>query len=157
MAPHPAPNSPDPDDQPLGRHVRLAPGVEVHTGVLDWAFSRASGPGGQNVNKVSTRAELRVRLADLPLSDRVRARLAEQAGRKLIDDGFIVIVAQEHRSQSMNKEECLERLSAMILQAMIEPKVRRATKPSRGSKMRRLEAKKVRGNIKCGRRSGGEE
>jgi ribosome-associated protein len=146
--------------------IVLAPGVSVSSSCVRWAFSRSGGPGGQNVNKVSTRAELRVALADLGqggLRPRALARLSEQAGSRLAGAGDvpgqvlgeIVIVCQSERSQSGNKRECLQRLREMLVRAQVEPKVRRATRPTRGSKERRLTAKRVRGQIKRGRGDGG--
>lgn len=142
--------------EPFSGRLELAPRVSVPAGVVRFAFSRSSGPGGQNVNKRSTKAELRVRPEELPLSESVRARLMEQARGYLTGDGDILIVADEHRTQSRNRDECVARLRALIVAAQVVPKVRRKTKPSRGSKERRLTAKKIRGQIKQNRRGGGD-
>jgi ribosome-associated protein len=142
--------------------VAVAPGVVVPDGTLRFAYSRSSGPGGQNVNKLSTKAELRVGVDDLPVNGRVRGRLRALAGRRIVDartfideegrertvGGDLVLVSEEHRSQARNREACLEKLRGLILEALVEPKVRRKTKPSRGSKERRLNEKKRRGDIK---------
>ena len=136
--------------------VEVAPGVRVAADALRFAFSSSSGPGGQNVNKRATKAELRVRLSDLPIHGEARARLAEQASHLVTVDGELVIVADEHRSQPRNKDECLDRLRALVVRAMVRPKPRRKTKPSRGSVERRLTEKKVVGERKR-RRRGGEE
>jgi ribosome-associated protein len=144
--------------------IELAPGVRIPAGagVLSFAFSRSGGPGGQNVNKVATKAELRLRIADLPgvVNERARTRLRKLAGKRLVRgadpaDDELVIVSESERSQARNKSECLEKLRELLVNALAEPKVRRKTKPSRGSKERRLEGKRVRSKIKRGR-SGGE-
>lgn len=138
------------DDSPPGA-LRLAPGVEVPSASVEWAFSRSGGPGGQNVNKVNTKAELRVALGAIPISPGARYRLGALAGGRLLEGGVLAIVAQSERSQQANKAECIERLRELVLRAMVTPKVRRATKPTKGSQQRRLTAKKSRGEIKRGR------
>jgi ribosome-associated protein len=142
---------------PLGEGtLELAPGVLVPAGAVTLRFSRSSGPGGQNVNKLSTRAELRVALADLPLKASARARLAALCGSRLTGDGQIVIAAQSERSQQGNRAECFQRLRQLLCRAMVEPKVRRPTRPTRGSVQRRLEAKRARSKVKRARRGDGE-
>jgi ribosome-associated protein len=135
--------------------VRLAPGVFVRADALRFAFSSSSGPGGQNVNKRATKAELRVRLLELPISAGARHRLERLASHRVTGDGELVIEADEHRSQSQNKAACVDRLGELVLLALPEPKVRKKTRPSAGSKARRLESKKRRGKTKQGRRGGG--
>jgi ribosome-associated protein len=148
--------------------VEIAPGVRVPVGALRFAFARSSGPGGQNVNKLETKAELRIDIDELPISGRAKNRLRAQAGERIVGaetyagedgrshtrGGELILTAQEHRSQSQNKGACLEKLREMLLRAMAEPKVRRKTKPSRGSIERRIEGKKRRSNIKRGRGGG---
>lgn len=124
---------------------------------MEYAFSSSGGPGGQNVNKRATKAELRIPLAAIPIGARALERLEQLAGRRIGGAGEIIITCDEHRSQERNKAGCLERLREMIIQAIPEPKKRRATKPSRGAKMRRLEGKKREGEIKKGRRRPGDE
>jgi ribosome-associated protein len=138
----------------------------VPEAVLQWQFSRSGGPGGQNVNKVSTKAELRIDVEALPISGRVKKRLRELAGRRIagaetVTDpltgaahdrgGQLILTSESERSQSGNKAECLVRLRELLIEAMHIPKVRRKTKPSKGSKQRRMDEKKRRGEIKKGR------
>lgn len=125
--------------------------------VVKFSFSRSGGPGGQNVNKVSTKAELRVKLADLPIPGRVKTRLATLAGRRVNDEGELVLVSEAERSQSGNRAECMAKLRELLVQALAEPKIRRKTKPSRGSKERRIREKKSRGDIKRGRGAAGSD
>jgi ribosome-associated protein len=116
---------------------------------LTFRFIRASGPGGQNVNKVASAVQLRCDLKAWPaLPERVRARLRTLAGRRLTDDDVIVITAQRFRTQEQNRRDALERFEALVRQARIEPKTRKPTRPTRASKERRLEAKQHRGQIK---------
>jgi ribosome-associated protein len=136
--------------------VEVAPGVRVPAGVLRFAFSSSSGPGGQNVNKRATKAELRVRIGDLPIHGEARARLAEQVSHLVTEGGELVIAADEHRSQARNKDACLERLRALVIRAMVRPKPRRKTRPSRGSVERRLTENRVVGERKRRRRGGDE-
>jgi ribosome-associated protein len=106
------------------------------------SFVRSAGPGGQNVNKVATAAQLRFDLAGtVALSDPVKARLRALAGRRLTDEGILLIIARNHRTQEGNRREALARLQALVEAASVEPRVRRATRPTRASKQRRLATK----------------
>jgi ribosome-associated protein len=116
---------------------------------LEWKFIRSSGPGGQNVNKVASAVQLRFLLplnSSLPAA--VQHRLRRLAGQKLIDDGSILLTARAERSQEQNRRAALERLSELVRAALIEPKIRRKTRPTRASKERRIDAKKRRAGTK---------
>jgi len=122
---------------------------------LEWKFVRSSGPGGQNVNKVSSAVQLRFLLPrNTSLPGAVRGRLRRLAGRKLVDDGSILIAARSERSQEQNRRAALERLAELIRAALIEPKIRKKTRPTRASMERRIESKKRRGGTKRSRASG---
>jgi ribosome-associated protein len=122
--------------------LEITPEVAIPDSDLTYAFVRASGPGGQNVNKVSSAVQLRFDMeGSTALSEPVKNRLRVLAGRRLTDDGAILIIARNQRSQEHNRREALERLADLVQRALVVPKTRRATKPTRASKERRLEGK----------------
>lgn len=153
VSPHPAHDFDE--DAPPPNSVRLGPRLYVAGRVLEFTFDTSGGPGGQNVNKVATRCRLRVAVAALGLIPPVADRLRGLAGAMLTEADELVVVANEHRSAAMNRDACVERLGDLVRRALVRPKVRRATKPTRGSKERRLGEKKRRGDIKKGRREEG--
>jgi ribosome-associated protein len=109
---------------------------------LTWSFVRASGPGGQNVNKVATAAQLRFDLAGTTsLEEAVKQRLRSLAGRRVTQDGALIIVARNQRTQEGNRREALERLADLVQRALVAPKTRRATRPTRAARERRLASK----------------
>jgi ribosome-associated protein len=119
---------------------------------LSVAFVRSGGPGGQNVNKVSSAVQLRFDLqGSSVLTETVKQRLRRLAGRRLTDEGAVLIIARTQRSQEQNRREAEERLAQLIEAALVEPKKRHATKPTRASKVRRLESKTRRSGVKRGR------
>ncbi len=129
--------------------IRVTDRIAIDEGELSESFVRASGPGGQNVNKLSTAVQLRFDVRRSPsLPDDVRARLIGLAGARLTRDGVLVITAQRHRTQERNRADALERLLDLVGQAAVRPKPRRPTRPTRASRERRIASKKRRGGIK---------
>jgi len=127
----------------------ISPEIAIPDEELEWKFIRSSGPGGQNVNKVASAVQLRFLLpinTSLPVA--VRNRLRRLAGQKLIDDGSILFSARSERSQEQNRRAALERLAELVRAALVEPKIRKKTRPTRASKERRIESKKHRASTK---------
>jgi ribosome-associated protein len=133
--------------------IRITDWLVVDPRDLQESFMRASGPGGQNVNKVATAVELRFNIENAALPDLVRHRLRLLAGRQLAQNGDLVITSQLHRSQERNREDALNKLVALLRKAAARPKKRIATRPTKASKTRRLDAKTRRGQTKTLRRS----
>jgi ribosome-associated protein len=129
--------------------IRITPSISIGEGEIEEHFIRASGPGGQNVNKLASAVELRFDVrGSKSLPDGVRARLERLAGRRLTRDGVLVINAQRHRTQARNRQDARERLVDLIRRAAVAPLPRRATKPGAGVRERRLQSKKHRADIK---------
>ena len=133
--------------------LRISHNLSIDENDIEISFVRASGPGGQNVNKLSTAAQLRFNARGIALSDDAAMRLERLAGQRMTKDGIIVIHAQRHRTQERNRADAIERLVELLREAMVRPTPRRATRPTLGSKQRRLEGKKHRGDIKAKRGS----
>ena len=137
-----------------GALIRVTDRIALRPWEIVESFVRAAGPGGQHVNKTESAVQLRFDVRHSPsLPDDVRARLVRLAGRRLNQDGVLVLVAQGERSQLRNREEALSRLLELIRAAAVRPVPRRPTKPTKASKMRRIEGKKRRGTIKSLRRT----
>jgi ribosome-associated protein len=129
--------------------IRINERISIDERELDERFIRASGPGGQNVNKLASAVQLRFDVrGSRNLPDDVRSRLERLAGRRLTRDGIVVIAAQRHRTQERNRQDALDRLIELIRRAAVAPRPRRATRPSAGARERRLQGKKRRGSIK---------
>lgn len=131
--------------------LRVSHALSIDENDIDIAFVRASGPGGQNVNKLATAAQLRFDTSKAALPDDARARLIRLAGQRMTKDGVIVIHAQRYRTQERNRADAIDRLIELLREALVRPTPRRPTKPTFGSKQRRLEGKKRRGDIKARR------
>jgi len=134
--------------------IRVTDTISIDESEIDESFVRSSGPGGQNVNKLSTAVQLRFDVRHSPsLPNDVAIRLMALGGRRITKDGVLVLIAQSHRTQERNRADAIERLVALIKEAAVKPIPRRATKPTKASKQRRIEGKKRRSGIKDMRRS----
>lgn len=131
--------------------------VRIREESLQWQFARSGGPGGQNVNKVSSKALLRWNPRSIELPGDVFHRLLRLAATYINSEGDILLTSQRHRSQKMNMDDCLDKLVALIQAAMIRPVPRKATRPTKGSKERRLHAKKHASSRRANRRITGAE
>jgi ribosome-associated protein len=134
--------------------IRITDTISIDESEIEESFVRSSGPGGQNVNKLSTAVQVRFDVRRSPsLPNDVAVRLMRLAGKRLTKDGILVIVAQNHRTQERNRAEALERMIALVQEAAIRPVPRRPTRPTKASREKRLEGKKLRSGIKGMRRA----
>jgi ribosome-associated protein len=131
--------------------LEVTPSLVIEDSELEESFVRASGPGGQNVNKVSTAVQLRYDVGRSRLDDDVRARLRTLAGSRITDEDVLLIDARAHRTQAQNREDARARLVDLIRQALVRPKRRKKTRPGAAAKQRRLDTKKIRSQTKQGR------
>jgi ribosome-associated protein len=138
--------------------LEVTPTIRIPFDEFEWSFARSGGPGGQNVNKVSSKAVLRWNFVGSPsVPDEVKARFHERFPSRITTEGELVMSSELTRDQGRNREDCLQKLAAMLRSAAARPKVRRATKPSKASRRRRVEGKRHQAARKASRRVSGED
>ena len=128
--------------------IEITPSLSIDERELTFEYIRASGPGGQNVNKVATAVQLRFDLRASSLPDDVRKRLIKLAGKRVTHESVLVLEAKQYRTQGLNREDAIQRLVDWIRKATVKPKKRTKTKPTAASREKRLKSKKVRGEVK---------
>ncbi|MFN8403130.1 MAG: alternative ribosome rescue aminoacyl-tRNA hydrolase ArfB [Anaerolineales bacterium] len=133
--------------------IQISPSIHIHESELHFDYIRASGPGGQNVNKVATAVQLRFDTHASSLPEEIKLRLTRLAGKRMTDDGVLLIEAKQFRTQEKNREDAIQRFVELIRKATVKPKLRKKTKPTKASKEKRLQSKKQRGEIKKSRQS----
>jgi ribosome-associated protein len=133
--------------------IDITPSLQIDERELEIDFMRASGPGGQNVNKVATAVQLRFDVRASSLPEEVKDRLGKLAGSRMTGDGVLLIEAKRFRTQEQNREDAIQRFIELVRKSLIKPKARRKTKPSQAAKEERLKEKKRKGEIKKMRRS----
>jgi ribosome-associated protein len=137
--------------------IEITPAIKLDDDEIHLDFIRGSGPGGQNVNKVATAVQLRFDIQASSLPGEVKTRLLQLAGRRVLEGGILLIEAGQFRTQERNRKEAVQRLVALIRKALVKPKMRKKTRPTKASKEARLKEKKKRGEIKRNRRRAGFE
>jgi ribosome-associated protein len=131
----------------------MRPMVTIPMSEMEFSYVRSSGPGGQNVNKVNSKAQLHWNIRQSPsIPDEVRARFIETFGARISDEGTVLVTSDRHRDQPRNREDCIEKLHEMLRQVWTPPRKRKKTKATRGSQRRRLDSKKRHGEKKAARR-----
>ncbi|HSG42185.1 MAG TPA: alternative ribosome rescue aminoacyl-tRNA hydrolase ArfB [Anaerolineales bacterium] len=128
--------------------IQITPSIQIEDNELQFEYIRASGPGGQNVNKVATAVQLRFNVKSSLLRDEIKQRLTKLAGNKMTNEGVLILEAKRFRTQDQNREDAIRRFATLIQRAATKPKERKKTLPTKASRERRLKAKKQRGNIK---------
>lgn len=128
--------------------LKITPSIQIDERELTFAFIRAAGPGGQNVNKVATAVQLRYDVRGSSLPEDVKARLIKLAGRRMTQEGAMVIEARSFRTQEKNREDAIARFVSLVRRAVEKPKTRKRTRPTKGAKEERLKVKKKRGEVK---------